>query len=225
MRVLLYSLICCYEAGYTTIFGFGISRAGAAWIRSLDALASPAIYVKTWEKLGVVTSTGALDLVKINALKNAVERGCIVLAQPLLDIHVALKKMVKKRFQYYVSVYFSSLERWIVPVGHVILECGLASVTNYNPLELSPFVVLKKMMDSPEQPAFKIHIFVRDRDRVVGNYYDDLLEHMSRECTGPMVVSVQKNASFANEKENHRDMSLALLDLEEMVHRQVSVIN
>ncbi|HBL98987.1 TPA: hypothetical protein DDZ86_05090 [Candidatus Dependentiae bacterium] len=160
---LLYFITLCYDMGYKTICGMGHSRGGAVWIRVLDSLTQPQKYAHLWKKLTGYYTKNGLEIARINAVRQAVENGFIVLMRPLIDTKSAFQNRIPCE---------SSLPHFIARSLSWGLALGSSFICHYNPFAQEGYQILEELSCKGLLKNFNLSIYFSTQDENTGTLQD-----------------------------------------------------
>lgn len=183
MRVVLYHILLCYEAGYKIIILFAHSRGGAATINTLDLFEHPQDYLAIWEEFGFVShptpDTSVLDETEIQNIKRAIERGIIFLVRPLMNLDAATHCAVDGTLSPSLS-FLHTPTYWYA-------RYVFSRFTACNPNRTEPIDIFEELVRGSNNFSFRI--FLTTNDGVVSNRCDIRLAQLGQAFPSKLEVS------------------------------------
>lgn len=168
-RALLCTVIECYKKGYSKVYIFANSRGGAATITMLDMLSNPENHLETWSLFKIH------DQKTQEAIRTMVGNGSIVLAHPLMNYDLAVKKSITNA----LNVVYPFLGRSYIQEGaYTCAHNILKYFTSFNSTYLSPIEALTKSISKNEWP-YHITIALAEQDSIVGHEHEPMLHYVS----------------------------------------------
>jgi hypothetical protein len=196
-RVVLYHIILCYEAGYKTIALFGHSRGAAACITALDMVERPDAYRATWEAFGFVAHTVTttqkstrhlINRPAIKEIREALQRGTIFLARPLMSVDAAIGCSVANTLPCALS--------FLYPPAHWAATKAFACCTSYNAARAEPIDLLESLIGG--NTHYKFTIYLATDDGEVSNKCDARLFDLAIQFPENLILHQIATATLVN---------------------------